>query len=36
MNKAIILMKYNLKKSNLIMTTMANQKEAMTQLMKFI
>ena len=36
MDKAIILMKYNLKKSNLIMTTMANQKEAMTQLMKFI
>lgn len=31
-----MLMKYNLKKSNLIMTTMANQKEAMTQLMKFI
>jgi hypothetical protein len=36
MGKAIMLMKYNLKKSNLIMTTMANQKEAMTQLMKFI
>lgn len=31
-----MLMKYNLKKSNLIMTTIANQKEAMTQLMKFI